>query len=52
MPEHGELLDVPGTTRFICVREADEVENQRVNDLVRQGVLLIKQHADKERVCT
>ncbi len=51
VPEHGELLHVARATRLVRVREADEVEDERVDDLVRQRVLLVEEHADEERVC-
>ena len=50
MPEHGELLDVARTTRLVCVRETDEVEDEGVDDLVRERMLLVEQDANEERV--
>ena len=34
---------------LVCVCESDEVEHERVEDLVRQRVLLVQQHADEQR---
>ena len=48
MPEHGELLDVARAARLVRVGEADEVEDESVDDLVRQCMLLVEQHADEE----
>ena len=50
MPQHGQLLYVAGAARLVRVREADEVEDERVDDLVRERVLLVEQDADEERV--
>ena len=50
MPQDGQLLRIARTACFVRVRETDEVEHERVDDLVRERVLLVEQHADEERV--
>jgi hypothetical protein len=50
MPQHRQLvLACPTEWR---VRQPDEVEDQGVNDLVWQGVLLVEQDTDEERIGT
>ena len=51
VPEDGQLLRVAGSARLVRVGEADEVEDERVDDLVRQCVLLVEEHADEQGVC-
>ena len=50
MPQHWQLLYIAGAARLVRVREADEVEDERVDDLVRERVLLVEQDADEERI--
>ena len=51
MPEDGQLLRVAGPARLVRVGEPGEVEDERVDDLVRQCVLLVEEHADEQGVC-
>ena len=51
VPEDGQLLRVAGSARLVRVGEADEVEDESVDDLVRQCVLLVEEHADEQGVC-
>ena len=50
VPQHRELLHVARAARLVRVGEADEVEDERVDDLVRQCMLLVEKHADEQRV--
>ncbi len=43
---HSRLL------RFVRVREADEMEDERIHDFVWKCILFVNQHADEERVGT
>ena len=47
VPEHGELLRVARLARLVRVREADEVEDERIDHFVRERVLFVEQDADE-----
>lgn len=48
MPQHRKLV-VPVLTPA-RVGEADIVEHERVDDLVRQRILLVQEHPDEQRI--
>jgi hypothetical protein len=48
VPEHGQLVHVTGALGLVRVREADEVEDERVDDLVRECILLVDEHPYEE----
>ena len=48
VPQHRQL--VLSGLRARRVSESDKVEHERVDDLVRQGVLLVEQDSDEKRV--
>ena len=50
MPQHWQLLYIAGAACLVRVREAYEVEDECVDDLVRERVLLVEQDADAERI--
>ena len=49
VPEHRQLLTLPAL-RLVRVRETDEVEDEGIDDLIRERVLLVEQDANEERV--
>lgn len=48
MPQDRELVIAVFTARRIG--QADKMEDERVDSLVRQGVFLVEQYPDEERV--
>ena len=51
MPQNGQFFDLASFARLVSVREADEVEHQRVDNFVRERVLLVEEDANEERIC-
>jgi hypothetical protein len=47
VPEHGQRVGAA----LVGVGDTDKVEDERVEDLVRQRVLLVEQDADEKRGC-
>lgn len=54
MPQYGQLVFLlladPPDSLHARVGEPDEMKDQRVDDLERQGVFLVEQDTDEERV--
>lgn len=50
MPQDGQLATLALEPVLLVVRKPDKVEHERVDNLVRQRVLLVEQDADEERV--
>jgi hypothetical protein len=50
MPKHGKLVGIAGVLGLVRVREADEVEDERVDDFIWESVLFIDEHTDEKRI--
>jgi len=50
VPQDGKLFALCTRASFVCVRQADEVEDERVYGFVRERVLFVDEDADEKRV--